>query len=363
MNRQLHHQPTHCHGLLIALSEPALTLSRMSDARLLLSSEIPSMTAITDLAVVDAGSGPLVICADSNGHAWTWDPLQDVWQKRPLAYAFAEDPLAAQYPDAENEIDTVAAAVSNGRVVLAAGDDEQAPALWDLESGKLLRGTTYEEPYTGAIAAVRGEGAPRFVTGSQYVGRLQVWEASGQTPPEELPNDQYDITSLATASIDGRSLVAVGGDCIDVWDLTRNEQLASFSPYDGAVQAVSLARLTDRRPIVAAAAEPGELYVWELSEDEDDEDDEPIHDPITGHEDRILAMDTATVGDRLLAVTAAEDESVRIWDLAGAAIGVPLIGHQGSVEAVLATSLRGRQVALSAGRDGRIRVWDLAALL
>ncbi|MFD8544433.1 WD40 repeat domain-containing protein [Streptomyces sp. NPDC059649] len=333
----------------------------MSDASPLLSSAIPSSTAITDLSVVEAGEGPLVICADSHGTVWTWDPLQDVWQKRPLAYAFAEDPLAAQYPDAENEIDTVAAAVFDGRVVLAAGGDEQAPALWDLESGRLLRGTTYEEPYTGAIVTVRGEGPPRFVTSSQYVGQLQVWDASGGIPPQELATDQSDVTSLASARFDGRSLVAVGGDGIDVWDLMWDEQLAEFSPYDGGISAVAVGRLHDCRTVVAAAAAPGELYVWELA---GEGVDEPIHDPITGHEGHILAMDTAAVGDRLLAVTGAEDETVRIWDLEeGAGIGVPLRGHQGSVTAVQATRFRGRHVALSAGRDGEIRVWDLALLL
>ncbi|MFC9750325.1 hypothetical protein [Streptomyces niveus] len=55
--------------------------------------------------------------------------MQDEWQERPLAYAFAEDPLAAEYPDAENDIDSVAVAVSGGRVVVAAGADEQGMAI------------------------------------------------------------------------------------------------------------------------------------------------------------------------------------------------------------------------------------------
>ncbi|MGY0057551.1 hypothetical protein ACWY4P_13450 [Streptomyces sp. LZ34] len=334
----------------------------MSDALLLLSSDIPSACPITDLALVEAGGGgPVVVCADFDGAVWTWDPLRDEWRKRPLAYAFAEDPRAAQYPDAENEIGSVAAAVSGGRVVLAAGGDEQAPAIWDLESGALLCGTTYDADYLGAVATVRGEGPPRFVTGSQYGGEVVVRGVSGDASPVELPGEEDDITSLATAWIGGRSLVASGGLGIDVWDLARNEPLARFSPYDGEVRAVSLARL-DERPIVAAASGSDEVYVWELSEGDDDA--EPIHDPIAGHEDRVRAMDTVEAGGRSLAVTGAKDETVRIWDLAaGEQVGAPLIGHRGGVEAVLTATLRGRHVVLSTGRDGTIRVWDLPALL
>ncbi|MFD0417704.1 hypothetical protein [Streptomyces sp. NPDC127108] len=330
----------------------------MHETPLLLTSHIPSAAAIKDIAVVETGTGPQVVCADSGGTVWTWDPSRDVWHERQLTYAFTGDPLAAQYPDAENEIDKVAAAVCDGRVVLAAGGDEQAPALWDLETGELLRGATYDEPYLGAIATVRGDGPPRFVTGSQYVGRLLLWEPSGRTPPAEVPNDLYDITSLATAWVDGRSLVASGGDQVDVWDLARGEQVASFDSCDGDVRDVSFSRLDDR-PVVVAATDSGEVYVWDLA---GDGDDEPVHDPISGHEGAVLTLDTAAVGDRPLAVTGSEDGTVRLWDLAeGTAIGAPLTGHQAAVEAVLTTTLRGRDVALSADRDGAVRVWDLAA--
>lgn len=334
------------------------------DVLVLSSTRIPSLRPIVDLAVVARADGPLVVCADSGAAVWTWDPLREVWRERPLAYAYADEPLAAQYPDAGNEIGTVAALVVGGRVVLAAGHDEQASALWDLETGRLLRGTTYDEPYNGAIATVDGEGAPCFVTGSQYVGLLQVWEASGQAPPRELSCEQSDITSLATARIDGRTLIAVGGDGVDVVDLTRNEKRAWLGPDEGLVRAVRLDRLADGRPVVAAATDHGELYVWDLPPDADHElYADTIHEPMTGHEGRIVAMDTATVGGRLVAVTGAEDETVRIWDIdAGTPIGTPLVGHGSKVEAVRTTVLRGRDVAVSAGRDGTVRVWDLDAV-
>ncbi|MFI9036020.1 WD40 repeat domain-containing protein [Streptomyces sp. NPDC053726] len=331
----------------------------MSDAPLLLSSEIPSSSPIIDLAVVEVGGGPLVVCADRNDAVWTWDPQRDLWQKRLLAYAFAGDPLAVQYPDAENELDSVTAAVSGGRVLLAAGGPEQGSALWDLESGEVLRGAMYGDPYVGSMATVKGEGPPRFVTGSD--AGVRVWGLSVEEPLVELPDSDIDgICTVATARINGRSLVVAGGSDVGVWDLAGDEQLASFYPDDGRIEAVAVSRIADR-PIVVAAADPGEIYVWGLS---GDEAGEPIHDPITGHEGSICAMDTATVGNRSLAVTGGADATVRMWDLAeGVGIGAPLTGHRDGVAAVRTTVLRGREVALSAGGDGVIRIWDLAALL
>ncbi|MET7718625.1 hypothetical protein [Streptomyces sp. NPDC005407] len=330
----------------------------MSDAPVLLSSEIPSSSLIIDLAVVEVGGGPLVVCADRDDAVWTWDPQRDLWQKRPLTYAFAEDPLAVEYPDAENELNSLAAAVSGSRVLLAAGGHEQGSALWDLESGELLRGAMYGEPYVGSMATVKGEGPPRFVTGSD--AGVLVWGLSAEEPPVELPDsDIHGICTVATAQINGRSLVVAGGSDVGVWDLARDEQLASFYPDDGSIEAVAVSQIADR-PIVVAAADPGQVYVWGLSEDEGDE---PIYDPIVGHEGGVSAMDTATVGDRSLAVTGGADATVRIWDLAeGAGVGAPLTGHRGGVAVVRTTMLSGREVALSAGLDGVIRAWDLAAL-
>ncbi|MEU0395802.1 hypothetical protein ABZ208_24060 [Streptomyces sp. NPDC006208] len=331
----------------------------MSDAPVLLSSEIPSSSVITDLAVVEVGGGPLVVCADRDGAVWTWDPQRDLWQPRPLAYAFAEDPLAVEYPDAENELNSLAAAVSGSRVLLAAGGHEQGSALWDLESGELLRGARYGEPYVGSMATVKGEGPPRFVTGSD--AGVLVWGLTAGEPPAELPDsDIHGICAVATARVNGRSLVVAGGGDVGVWDLARDEQLTSFYPDDGSVEAVAVSQLADR-PIVVAAADPGQVYVWGLS---GDEGDEPIYDPIVGHEGSVSALDTATVGNRPLAVTGGADATVRIWDLAeGAGVGAPLTGHRGGVTIVRTSMLGGREVALSAGVDGVIRAWDLAALV
>jgi hypothetical protein len=147
----------------------------MSDEPLLLASEIPSSAQIDDLAVLTMNGDPLVVCVAYRDGVWTWDPLRDVWRQRPLPFGYDED-IIDDYPDAENQIDQVAVTVAGGRVVLAAGHDEQPVAFWDLETGELLRRATLDEDYLGAVATVRGSGPARFVSAGHNSNVLLLWD-------------------------------------------------------------------------------------------------------------------------------------------------------------------------------------------
>ncbi|GAA4994686.1 hypothetical protein GCM10023205_79390 [Yinghuangia aomiensis] len=334
----------------------------MPDKPLLLASKVPSSTQIKDLAVVATDGDPLVVCADARNGVWTWDPLRDVWRQRPLPFGY-DEAIIHNNPDVENRIDQVAVTVARGRVVLAAGHDEQPVAFWDLETGELLRRATFGGgDYLGAVAAVRGPGPARFVSSGQNSDVVLLWEDPFDS--WTLLSEYVHVWSLATAEINGRSLVAgAEGSSALVWDLVQPGHEQVFKTTE-STWAVSLCRVDDR-PVVVAAADPGQLWVWEVpdtAEDREHEDDaiEPRYAPIHGHDGRITAMDTAVVGGRPLAVTGSEDTTVRVWNLAeGVAVGGPLVDHDGHVLAVKTAVLHDRDVALSAGHDGVIRVWDL----
>ncbi|OEV04771.1 WD40 repeat domain-containing protein [Streptomyces oceani] len=92
-------------------------------------------------------------------------------------------------------------------------------------------------------------------------------------------------------------------------------------------------------------------------------DDEPIQDTNTGHDGRVLTMDTITIGDRPLAVSGSDDETVRVRGVVGgAAVGCSLLRAGVLSRWCVPRCSEGRPVVLSAGRDGWIRLWDLAAL-
>lgn len=319
-----------------------------------------------DLAVVHTPDGLLMVCPDKGGSVWTWEPHRDEWRKRPLTCAFTGDPDAAAYSLIDNEIDRVAAAVVGGRVLLAAGGDEQAAALWDMETGELLRNAFHTESYLAQVAVLEGDDPPRFVVAPQYHDDLRIWgNAKDPAAESRLGNSAEEYRCLATARIGGRSLVAAGWSEVSVWDVDRDERVAGFSPGDEARAAALTVR--GGRPVVVAAADPvGELYVWEVGADDDEQDDgpgEPLFDPMTGHGTRVFALGTALVGGRPIAMSGDQGGALAVWDIeAGRRIGDPFAAHDGEVTAVRTTELDGRPVALTSGRDGRVRCWDLSGL-
>ena len=64
-------------------------------------------------------------------------------------------------------------------------------------------------------------------------------------------------------------------------------------------------------------------------------------DPLTGHTGAVRAVAAAVLDGRPVAVSASDDATVRVWDLAtGAPVGDPLTGHTGGVRAVAVGAAR-----------------------
>ncbi|MFE3906330.1 trypsin-like peptidase domain-containing protein [Streptomyces sp. NPDC059153] len=87
-----------------------------------------------------------------------------------------------------------------------------------------------------------------------------------------------------------------------------------------------------------------------------------VRDSLAGHSDDIFAVACTTLQGTPVAVTAGDDKTLRLWDIAaGAPIGQPLIGHSSRVEEVACTSLDGSPIAVTIDMDRTIRVWDLTS--
>ncbi|HMA33857.1 MAG TPA: effector-associated domain EAD1-containing protein, partial [Chloroflexia bacterium] len=76
---------------------------------------------------------------------------------------------------------------------------------------------------------------------------------------------------------------------------------------------------------------------------------------LEGHTGRVQAVAVTPDGQR--AVSASNDQTLRVWDLATGARRATLAGHTGGVRAVAVTP--DGQRAISASRDQTLRIWDL----
>ncbi|MBN6056884.1 hypothetical protein JYK22_33465, partial [Nonomuraea sp. RK-328] len=341
-----------------------------------LSSRIISGRPIQDFDIVVVDGRPLVVCSDFRGqNAFTWDPAGDRWAEHPL------DKPAGPDGDELDCLLEIGAVVLDGRIVVGGGGYRQPFAQWDLETGAVR---TYLRDDQGGLAkTITTELAGRhlFVCGDSSVpARVRLWDAAQRDSLTEYQEEDetwaevdhlaepvdlnkggdsghFDsIGGLASGTLEGRPVVISGGvdGRVMVWDLEGAELLVRFEPAPVSVMGVGPATVDGRARVVAAGGasvllgDPG-TGTWEERIDLPEGDDEGIG-----------CMDVGVVDGGPVAVTGAEDGTVRVWDLRGRRLlGEPLTGNDREVFAVRVTELDGRTVAVTAGRDGRMRVWDL----
>ena len=147
------------------------------------------------------------------------------------------------------------------------------------------------------------------------------------------------------------------GAWIPAWSTGSSTSPALLDVLTGHTDGVRAVACTmvDGRPVAVTAGDDRSVRVWDLATGT------PVGEPLTGHTDSVRAVACTVVDGRPLAVTGGYDSSVRIWDLAtGTPVGEPLTGHTGWVRPVACTVLDGRSVAVTTSTDGSVRVWDLA---
>ncbi|MGI5201416.1 WD40 repeat domain-containing protein [Spirillospora sp. CA-108201] len=312
---------------------------------MIMSATIPSDSSICDFSVVHHAGSSLIVCAEAWGGVWTWSPSTGAWVARSLPYAHAGDPAVAEFPDAENVIDTVAALSVDGALLLAAGGDEQEPALWDLGSCSLRWRAPLNGAYLADVIALDGA----VVTAQQYSEEVRLWSPTGA---DTLLGEVSRLSCLGAARVGGRRLILAGGSGVEVWDAATPAKIGSFYPYEGRVWAVTACAAAERTVIVAVT-ELGELYAWALGA----EPDELLYGPVAASGGSLETVAVMTVDERPLVLTPAQN-SLHLWDATdGTKVG-QVNAHGHGITTMESTIVDGRRVLVTSGSDGVLRIWD-----
>jgi WD40 repeat protein/lipoprotein NlpI len=297
---------------------------------------------------------------------------------------------------------------SDGRTLASIGEDSTMK-LWDLPTGKVR--VTVEEETTLCTAVAFSPDGKTLATGN-----ISLWDVATGQKQAALAGHPSGLRGLAF-SPDGKTLAA-GSDAgeVTLWDVARRQKRATLRRHKGSVW--SLAFSPDGKTLATASdwgegadGKAGVVWVWDLTA-------EPVRPRLRlpaafcvaiSPDGRTLAADAgwmpwlsgemgscyegraasarandlrtvrlydlqtgkerggfpghfgivhslAFLPDGKTLVSAAEDRSVRLWDVASGQVREQL-AHRGAVFSV-ALSADGRTLA-SGGEDRAVRLWNL----
>lgn len=278
------------------------------------------------------------------------------------------------------------------------------------------------EPYLGAAdpfarrlshtfaRAVTCAPSEQATAGSVGEALRPVW-AQWALPSNVLAHFEESGTGLASVSINGRTLIATGGDggVVRLWDpMTATE----VTPLGGRFLTLShLARVLnmfaidiDDRTLLLSVTIYGYVELWDPATGSQARwpreisyigarvllvqpvvvgstihivsvdgagawlssypaTDQPIPGwqlvALLGHEGRVSALSSVRLNQGTVIVTGGTDATIRLWHPETAEpIGEPFRGHIGAVTALCEIVVDGRVVIASGGVDGTVRLWD-----
>ncbi|MGI5149124.1 WD40 repeat domain-containing protein [Plantactinospora sp. CA-294935] len=285
----------------------------------------PYEAAPTRTIAVEIGGRSMLVTGDGAGLVWVWDP------ERP--YPFRRDPP----PGDRDGVAPEPPGVSGHR--LAVGGPAGRPVLLAALSGYRVRGF---EPVTGAEVGLPLDRVPD--------GAVLV--------PGEHP-------VLAEIGPDGVALWDPGtGDPIGAVPFGRNpasrpgpESRDAAGAAGGSPPGPLATGLLDGRRVLLVA-DGAALFRADIPTGR-------LDGAATGHSGRIRGVAIGELAGVPVGLTAAEDDTVRLWDLD--AWGSPgwtvLDGHGGAAYAVTSGTVHGRDLVFGAGRNGQVRCVDVTDLV
>jgi ABC-type phosphate transport system substrate-binding protein/tetratricopeptide (TPR) repeat protein len=190
------------------------------------------------------------------------------------------------------------------------------------------------------VTAMRPDGQG-FVVGDRD-GNLILRQADGTAVGEPIPAHAGPVTAL-TFSADGQRMISGGADTTLRWWNADGTPVGDPSNAGNEI-VTSLTAQPDGG--VISATQAGTWQRWDATGN-------PVGEPVAGHAGTV--RDTALSADGSTLITASDDGTIRLWDVAdGTQRGEPIAQHQGPVRS-LAVLPDGR--FFSGGADGTVRQW------
>lgn len=232
---------------------------------------------------------------------------------------------------------------ADGRLAVSCGYGETIQ-VWDVAGGSCLRTLTGHTSPVNSIA-VSGDG--RIAVSGSFGKSVRVWDCASGACLSTLNGHTGRVRSVAV-SADGRIAVSGSSDStLRVWDLTAEVCLHTLSFHRNWVGSVTVS--ADGRTAVSATDGHERVRVWDIERGVCTRTFEDDNDSVT----------VAISADGLIVVTGGglSDKKLRVWDAATKTCLHTLSGHVSGIRSVALSA--DATVAVTAGDDQTVRVWTL----
>ena len=252
------------------------------------------------------------------------------------------------HTDAVNDI----AITSDGQRGVSVSEDGTLK-VWDLASDRAFFASTKHRDQVRAVAISRNG---QWAVSASDDKTLKVWSLPDDTNPHTLEHDSRVRT--VTITPDSQQIVSASGDgTLTVWSLVTGAKLKELTGHHtNQVNAVAITP-DGQRAVSASDDEKNNLMVWSLDKGEIFQNLGHKTSQKLGHTGPVNAVALSPDGQR--AVSASDDNNLKVWDLASGNNSQTLVGHTNRVRAVTITP--DGQRAVSASDDSTLKVWDLAS--
>ena len=282
---------------------------------------------------------------------------------------------------AHNESIGALAITPDGERIIT-GADDRLIRVWDRVTGAQLLELVGHGDLVRSLA-VSPDG--RTLISGSWDATVRIWDLETGKQMHFLAGHDGWVPAVAV-SPDGSYALSGGWDrTLRIWDLWTGESAGVIAGFRAPVLAISV--LPDGKELLAGTGD-GTLHLLEFKPAEAPEMESPAggeslpgpmdellegeiaeglketaapvlppHKDLTGHTGGINAIILTREGR--FAVTAADDHTVRVWDLAAARGAQAPAGHSAPVYAL--ANLPDGRFSLSGSWDGTIKLWDLAA--
>ncbi|WP_165960959.1 caspase family protein [Actinocrispum wychmicini] len=245
----------------------------------------------------------------------------------------------------------------DGSPVLTTGSKDGTVRLWDPVTGRLLGSPLVGHNGDVNLLAVSSMDNRNLVLAAAQGGHATVWELrSRQRLPIEQPDpDQW--TAMAVRSVDGRAAALFAGtdNTLLLWDLVAGRAMGA--PMVGHTDPITSAVVGERdgRAVAITGSQDGVVIAWDLRAGK------PLGPSfVTDVDYRGPTLAIGPLADGTAAITM-DRSQVRLWSLTTFyQLGDALHGRTSDIYNLAAGTIDSRQILITAGEDGTVRILNLA---